>query len=379
MQIVVLGMHRSGTSSVTNVIAAMGAYVGEEGELLDATEANPRGHWERRDVYEVSQALLRQAGADWWRVSNFNAHAIAREPRDEALASFTPILDELDAHRPWVLKDPRLCLLLPVFRPLLSSPVAVVVNRDPVEVALSLRRRDGFPLAAGLALWEVYVRSALAATTNMPRVLVRYADLVAEPVAETKRLAAELEGLGVQVVSPDDDVITDIVKGDLYRNRSATEDRRELLTAAQLDLATAFDDGDVFERCRDGGVVSQHAREVLGMFEGARLADVAEPGEIEWRGEPVAAELAQERATSDLLRDRIDALTLELAALRSAAADKEKTGSSRKSNKQQRALRELRTERDEAIRRYQELRRRRAVRVALRISNAVPRARRAKR
>ena len=65
---------------------------------------------------------------------------------------------------PVVWKDPRLCLLLPWWRPLLPAPVAtVLVWRHPVAVARSLRSRQGFTVSLGLALWERYNRAALAA------------------------------------------------------------------------------------------------------------------------------------------------------------------------------------------------------------------------
>lgn len=50
MQLVILGMHRSGTSGVTRLLNMAGAYFGPPGIATDANEENPKGFWERRDV-----------------------------------------------------------------------------------------------------------------------------------------------------------------------------------------------------------------------------------------------------------------------------------------------------------------------------------------
>ena len=61
MQIIVLGMHRAGTSAVTRLINLMGAYLGPEEQLLPATPDNPKGYWERIDVLQLHEWLLGKA------------------------------------------------------------------------------------------------------------------------------------------------------------------------------------------------------------------------------------------------------------------------------------------------------------------------------
>ena len=58
MQLIILGMHRSGTSMVTRLVNMMGAYFGPEGVSLGANDENPKGFWERRDVLDLDEALL---------------------------------------------------------------------------------------------------------------------------------------------------------------------------------------------------------------------------------------------------------------------------------------------------------------------------------
>ena len=56
--IVVLGMHRSGTSSVTGLLERCGVWLGRESEMTGASSQNPKGFFERRDLRNICDALL---------------------------------------------------------------------------------------------------------------------------------------------------------------------------------------------------------------------------------------------------------------------------------------------------------------------------------
>src|SRR4051794_33529948 len=105
MQLFVLGMHRSGTSGVTRLLNMAGAYFGPEGISNGADAGNPKGFWERLDVRAACDGLLQESGFDWWRVSEFSLDAIPVDVRDRHLTELHKTLLELDAHRPWVLKE----------------------------------------------------------------------------------------------------------------------------------------------------------------------------------------------------------------------------------------------------------------------------------
>lgn len=245
-QLVVLGMHRSGTSGVTRLLNMAGAWFGPDGIATEANEENPRGFWERRDVRAVCDGLLHAGGFDWWRLSGFSAAALPAEARDHWLGAFEEILVELNDNRPWVVKEPRLCLLFPLVKPLLDAPVCIHVTREPLEVAQSVHRRNQFPMQAALALWELYTVRAFEASEGLPRILVRYEDLMADPVATTARLLGELEALGVAGLHqvPDADILG-FISGDLHRQREESAARRGWLNQAQAELAARIDDGSV--------------------------------------------------------------------------------------------------------------------------------------
>lgn len=248
MQLIVLGMHRSGTSSVTRLLSMAGAYFGAPEMATKANAENPKGFWERRDVRAVCDGLLHAGGFDWHRVSGFEPDAIPTEAVDEQRRAFASILDELDANRPWVVKEPRLCLLLPLLRPLLTAPVCIHVTREPLEVAQSVHVRNQIPRQGALALWELYTLHAARASSHVPHVHVRYEDLVDDPMATTSRLVADLAALGVDgLVVPPTSEVTDFISPALHRQREGSGARSGRLTPQQISLAERADDGSLFQ------------------------------------------------------------------------------------------------------------------------------------
>lgn len=202
MQVIVLGMHRSGTSVLARMLNLMGLYLGPEGMSTGANPENPKGFWERRDVRLLNDAALHSVGCDWNRVADLD---LGRIPENMAQAFdevACRVLLEMDAHRPWFIKEPRLCVLLPLWLRHLEVPVVVNVHRDPVEVAASLHRRNGIPMEAGLELWEYYTRSAAAASRGVPAVSVLHGELMSAPEAVASRLHDDLVRLGIQAIRP---------------------------------------------------------------------------------------------------------------------------------------------------------------------------------
>ena len=196
-QIIVLGMHRSGTSALTGALAQMGIYVGAEEDLTAKSWENPAGFFERRDARKICDTLLQGSGADWWKVSAFsvdNANYEAVRSQREAIRDLVRRLDE---HGTWALKEPRLCFLLPFFQSALRNPLAIITIRHPIEVAKSLRRRNGFPVRAGLALWEAYTVSLLQVSSEIDRVFVDFHALTSDPHSVLEAVADELRSRGI--------------------------------------------------------------------------------------------------------------------------------------------------------------------------------------
>lgn len=240
-QIVVLGMHRSGTSSVAGLLARCGAHVGPADNLLVGPD-NPKGHYESARLHSACLRRLADAGGDW------------KHPPDHAPAAAVDafrrrvgaLIDEFDAQRPWLIKEPRLCLVARELLPLLTRPVFVHVARDTQAVAASLAARDGMDGAAALALWERYTRDAFAASAGWPRVLIDYDALCAEPLRVARALLADLQALGVEGLAwPGDATVLDWIEPTARKPApfAAT------MTPAQRALQASIADRSILDAC----------------------------------------------------------------------------------------------------------------------------------
>lgn len=220
MQLIVVGMHRSGTSMLARMLNLMGAYFGAEGVSTGANRENPKGFWERRDVRNINDAVLHSVGCDWDRVSQFNVSSLPDSVVDRFQVEASRVILDLDAHRPWLIKEPRLCLLLSLWRPLLEAPVCIHIVRHPVEVAASLRTRNNIPMEAGLALWQRYNHDAGSAMRDLPRIVVSHADIIRDPVQVVTGIYESLVRLGLKMPRlPSADEISAFVDRKLHRER----------------------------------------------------------------------------------------------------------------------------------------------------------------
>ena len=241
MQIFVLGMHRSGTSAVARVLNLMGVYFGGERVSTGRSDENTKGFWERRDVRDLNDDLLFSSGCDWDCIADFDLDALPAETKSTFVDVAADIVLNLDAHRPWFVKEPRLCLLFPIWRQALENPFCIHVLRNPLEVAHSLRTRNGIPVRTGLALWELYNLHALNASAGLRRVFVSYEDLMRTPSVVVERLHSVLEeqgGYGLRV--PSSDELNQFLDDALYRHRKTERSLRSVATTHQLRLYEAL-------------------------------------------------------------------------------------------------------------------------------------------
>lgn len=265
MQLIVLGMHRSGTSVLARLLNLMGAYFGPEGVSTGANQENPKGFWERRDVRALNDSVLHAVSCDWNRVLQFDASALPQAIVDDFDKRASKLILEMDAHRPWLLKEPRLCLLMPLWRKWLEAPVCISIYRNPVEVASSLHRRNGIPIETGMVLWERYVRSALKGSAGLPEVVVSHRDLMRRPIEAVETLFRQLAEQGVAGLRmPAAREIEAFVQDDLYRERDSREGLHTYAKARQLHLFKALEAGG---RPAAGTAMPGKDEEVLARYE----------------------------------------------------------------------------------------------------------------
>lgn len=95
---------------------------------------------------------------------------------------------------PYLQKDPRMCIALPTWLKLLDDEPAIVFTyRHPLEVAMSLKKRDsGFYLEHGLRLWIVYNMRAIQNSARLCRVFSTNEAVMKDPTKEVQRIKNEL-------------------------------------------------------------------------------------------------------------------------------------------------------------------------------------------
>lgn len=147
--LIILGMHRSGTSCITRILNQNGLTLGKD--LIQADAGNPRGYWENLAVYWINERILKKSNGSWDNppktiLSNIYIHL-------EILRVFY--------NRDWrqshlIIKDPRMVLTWDSWKKHLKNYHILTVFRNPDSVAKSLNRRDGMDNLKGLSLWQNY-------------------------------------------------------------------------------------------------------------------------------------------------------------------------------------------------------------------------------
>lgn len=202
--LVILGMHRSGTSALARICNLMGAELGAD--LMLPGEDNPAGFWENRLVYEFNQQLLQHMGMDWDHPGPIPARGWHGEDMEPFYRRARKLLEGQFAGAGFIcIKDPRLSRLLPfwrrVWREMNWEPFYLFCVRDPAEVAASLARRNQTAIPHGELLWLRYYSEAERNTRFRPRALIDYADLL-EDWQAALREAWRTMGLDWQTPSP---------------------------------------------------------------------------------------------------------------------------------------------------------------------------------
>jgi hypothetical protein len=246
--VVVLGMHRSGTSAATRAINMLGVPICRSDDLWLELPGNPTGYWESASLSRFDEGLLRRIGSAWWCPPGPGEIDPLRHD-DGLRAEALELFGSLHETPSWVWKDPRACATLPFWRSVLDARLCgMLVLRNPLEVAASLRMRDGISTAWALALWERYLRLALHAAAGLPILVTEYAQLVDEPAVWSGEVAAYLADRGLPVADSaeiasflDPDLRHSTYgDGDLFSSPDVTTEQRELHFAAR-ELAGVWD------------------------------------------------------------------------------------------------------------------------------------------
>lgn len=194
--IIVLGMHRSGTSVLTRTLSLLGAALPRH--ILGANATNPSGHWEARLLVDLHDRMLIEAGSCWddWRP--FDPGILGSDRLAYYKGEIARIIASEYGDAPLILiKDPRICRFVPLYESVLAAsgiePLYVITQRNPLAVIASLaRRNDMTPAFAGL-LWLRHMFDASVATRHRSRVFISYESFLDDWRLAERKIAKALK------------------------------------------------------------------------------------------------------------------------------------------------------------------------------------------
>lgn len=195
--LIVIGMHRSGTSATTGALQCLGVQLGKK-LYAGHKGINDKGYFEHSDIGDTNEEALLALGSrwddillkerEWWRKDILQPYA-------NKIRGF--IKRDFGESQLWSIKDPTLCRLLPWWMQILAAeqiaPHFLFVMRSPHAVFRSLERRDGFSKERALLLWILHYQEAEQWSRGFPRAFLEFDRLLDSPVKEFERVERELE------------------------------------------------------------------------------------------------------------------------------------------------------------------------------------------
>ncbi len=222
--IVILGMHRSGSSLLTRMINLQGIPLGKS--LLPPNSDNPKGFFEHKDIVRYNEDLLNNFGMTWSHPvdlpENWAKSAQAQFSRNLILE----VLNKEFASQPlFAIKDPRMCRLLEMWEAIFvefnTNPKYITIVRHPLEVASSLYDRDKINYDISYLLWLRYLLEPLAFTTPRPHTYVTYSGILQNFQMVLAKIGQDLDLNKLSGFGHNNYAISAEIDENLYRNRSS--------------------------------------------------------------------------------------------------------------------------------------------------------------
>jgi len=192
--LLITGMHRSGTSFLARALNLHGVYLGELESLIShewkPLADNPKGHWENKKIYELTEQTLKDSKGSWHNVPK--KIVVNRKIGSEIKKCINNLQDNsiLAAG----LKDPRLLLCFEQWVKYLPKNFVVIgIIRNPLEVAESLKKRNGFDYEKSLNLWKIYNKKLLEILEKYDGFLLDFDWSKKRLLDETKFISKKLE------------------------------------------------------------------------------------------------------------------------------------------------------------------------------------------
>lgn len=325
--VVVLGMHRSGTSVITRGLQVMGVQLGDR--LMPPFDGNnSKGFWEDMDINDINIEMLSFLKSDWHFLTPIQPSDVDTLCKSGYLQRAVELLKKKTAGvKAFGFKDPRVAKLLPFWKEVFAygqwTVHYVLVIRHPLSVCQSLAKRDGFEFEKSNLLWLEHVIGSLVGTEGENRVLVDYDYFMQTPETELNRIAkglelpihgAELQNFRLEFLDPK-------LQHTIYqRNDLALETTlSSLVQEVYISLWESAVGNILLEDLSLSNKIVQWGKEFSHMRPALMIVD-----RLSLRIAAMAAELNRSNAEKTALSVERDALLVERAQLMQALKEKER-------------------------------------------------------
>ena len=173
---------------LTRLLHACGLYLGPESALMPPQADNPEGFWEHLGFVAVNDELLNALGGAWDLPPKADENFT--DPQLDPLRMKARLLIEgFNSAGVWGWKDPRNSLTLPFWHDVLPGLKTLIIVRNPLEAAHSMRERNGTSYSLGLRLWEIYNRRLIETANEQDRLVTHYDLFFVNAETELLRIA----------------------------------------------------------------------------------------------------------------------------------------------------------------------------------------------
>ena len=158
--IVILGNHRSGTSTITRALKIYGIDLSHsKGEIQND---NAKGHWEDDEIVKINEEIFRILKIKWYSLNVLSEVDIKKIENSGIVKKAVEVIESrLNQYKIYAFKDPRVSKNIifwkMIFKKLYTPVFYIIVNRNPKSCAKSLFVRDKFPKIYGYHLWLSYM------------------------------------------------------------------------------------------------------------------------------------------------------------------------------------------------------------------------------
>ncbi len=184
--VIVLGMHRSGTSLTSNILKELGVDMGNR--LLGKNISNPFGHFEDLDFLELNQDILASAGGDY---KNPPSRSAIMNQKEKYKNRIKKLIESKNIISLWGWKEPRTCLTFNLFLPYIENPHIIYCKRDAERIIKSLYKREKIERNNSLKIINIYkneINDILRNYPNLKKIEIIHKELIGNPKAEINKI-----------------------------------------------------------------------------------------------------------------------------------------------------------------------------------------------